>query len=117
MLLSKKERNQVRHRRVRAKIIGTKEKPRLSVFRSNQHVLVQLIDDENGQTLASASDKELKSAQKEKKVDRALAVGKLIAEKGLKLKVEKIVFDRGGWKYHGRIKAVAEGAREGGLKF
>src|SRR3989338_1848341 len=108
MLLSKKERSQVRHRRVRAKVKGTKEKPRLSVFRSNQHVLVQLIVDENGQTLASASDKELKSAQKEKKIDRSRTVGKLIAEKALKLKVEKVVFDRGGWKYHGRIKAVAD---------
>lgn len=97
-----------RHQRIRVKIFGTKERPRLSVFKSNKHIFAQLINDEKGKTLASASDLKLKTASE---------VGKLIAEKARELKIEKVVFDRGGDKYHGRIKALAEGAREGGLKF
>ena len=97
-----------RHQRIRAKIFGTKERPRLSVFKSNKHISSQLIDDDKGKTLAAASDLKSKTA---------FEVGKLIARKAKELKIEKVVFDRGGYRYHGRVKAVAEGAREGGLKF
>jgi large subunit ribosomal protein L18 len=106
-----------RKRRVRAKILGTAKMPRLCVFRSAKHVYAQLIDDEKGETLATASDSELKSKAKAKKTSLAFEVGKLAAEKALKKKIEKVIFDRGGYKYHGRVKALAEGAREGGLKF
>ncbi|MFH1172997.1 MAG: 50S ribosomal protein L18 [bacterium] len=104
-----------RHRRIRVKVKGTSERPRLSVFRSLSHLYVQLIDDEAGQTLASVRDSEIKT--KGQKSEVALAVGKLLAEKALAKKITKVVFDRGGHKFHGRIKAVAEGARQGGLKF
>lgn len=110
----------IRHKRVRAKIFGTKERPRLSVFRSAKHIYCQLIDDEKGKTLLSSSDLELKLKSQSKRKSKLLIayeVGKLIAEKALKKKIEKVVFDRGGYKYHGRIKALAEGAREAGLKF
>ena len=96
---------------------GTKERPRLFVFRSNQHIYAQLVDDETAKILMSASDKDLKPAKGEKKADVAKSVGKLIAKKALEAKIENIIFDRGGFLFHGRIKAVAEGAREGGLKF
>jgi large subunit ribosomal protein L18 len=123
------------HKRVRAKIFGTTTRPRLCVFRSGKHIYAQLINDEKGQTLVAASDLEIKGkSQKAKakitrrkikteeekkraKVATAYEVGKLIAEKASKKKIEKIVFDRGGYAYHGRVKALAEGAREGGLKF
>jgi len=101
-----------RHRRVRAKIFGKKEKPRLCVFRSQKHIYAQLIDDEKGKTIVSTSDLEMKKIK-----DKAKEVGKLIAKKAKDLKIEKVVFDRGGYKYHGRVKALAEGARAGGLKF
>ncbi len=113
----KQEKRRRRHRRVRAKVFGTARLPRLSVFRSARHIYAQLIDDEKAGTLAAASDSELKKTDNKKKADKALQVGKLIAEKALKKKIEKVVFDRGGYKYHGRVKALAEGAREGGLKF
>lgn len=103
-----------RHIRVRAKVKGTAECPRLCVFRSNKHIYAQLIDDVTGKILASTSD--LKDA-KGKKLDRAGEIGKAIADLGKKQKIEKVVFDRGGNRYHGRVKAVAEGARQGGLKF
>lgn len=103
-----------RRARVRGKIFGTKRRPRLSVFRSGKHISAQLIDDEKGETLASASDLGLKGGAK---TERAQAVGEELAKRALKLKIKKIVFDRGGYRYHGRIKAVAEGARKGGLKF
>ena len=106
-----------RHKRVKAKIFGTKERPRLCIFRSAKHIYAQLVDDEKGKTLAVASSRELKKAKKAKKVDIAKEVGKLIAEKAKDKKIEKVVFDRGGYQYHGRVKAIAEGAREGGLKF
>lgn len=106
-----------RKKRVRLKIFGRKEKPRLSVFRSLKHIYAQLIDDEKRHTLTSASDLELKIKKKMKKIEIAKEVGKLIAKKAQELKIEKVVFDRGGYKYHGRVKALAEGAREGGLKF
>ncbi len=103
-----------RKKRVRAKISGTAQKPRLSVFRSNTHIYAQLIDDVNGVTLANASD--LKS-KKGNKTESAQAVGKAIAEAAKKAKITECVFDRNGYKYHGRVKALAEAAREGGLKF
>ncbi|MFN5423365.1 MAG: 50S ribosomal protein L18 [bacterium] len=103
---------------IRKKISGTTQSPRLSVFRSNTEIYAQLIDDVNGNTLASASsrDKDIK-AQKGTKTEKSKLVGQAIAKKAVALGIAGCVFDRGGFLYHGRIKAVAEGAREGGLKF
>ncbi len=98
-------------------IHGSKDRPRLFVFRSNQHIYAQLVDDDSGKILMSASDKDLKPTKGEKKSDIAKGVGKFIAQKAIGNKIEKVVFDRGGIVFHGRIKALAEGAREGGLKF
>ena len=108
-----------RHRRARAKVGGTSERPRISVFRSNRHIWAQLIDDEAGKTIVSASDREVKQDKKSKskKVPLAGSVGELIAKKAGAKKILSVVFDRGGYKYHGMVKAVAEGARKGGLKF
>ena len=109
-----------------AKISGNSKRPRLCIFRSVKHIYAQLVDDDKGKTLVSASDLEIKkrisstkaSKGKEKtKADMAREVGKLIAKKALEKKIEQAVFDRGGYLYHGRVKAIAEGAREGGLKF
>jgi len=100
---------------VRARISGTADRPRLHVFRSLKHTYAQLIDDEQGKTLAAASDKEVKS--KEGKTGTAFALGEMIAKKGKEKKISEVVFDRGGNLYHGRVKAVADGARKGGLKF
>ncbi len=105
---------QKRHVRVRAKIVGTPTRPRLAVFRSNQHISVQAIDDLNRITLAQANDAKL---VKTSKTEKAQAVGNEIAQKLAKLKITSIVFDRGGNLYHGRIKTLAEAARAGGLKF
>lgn len=121
--LFKKNKNslrQVRHARVRAKLLGTKERPRLSVFRSLRSISAQLIDDECGRTLCSASAielKENKTVDKKNKVDQARLVGQKLAEKAIALKINSVIFDRGGYKYHGRVKSLAEGARTGGLKF
>ncbi len=115
-MLEKQIKRYRRHRRIRAKVKGTEEIPRLCVFRSAKHIYAQLIDDEKGRTLFSASDIELKN-KKMSKTEKAYQVGKLIAKKSLEKKIEKVVFDRAGYKYHGRVKALAEGAREGGLKF
>ncbi len=106
-----------RHVRVRSKISGTKEIPRLNVFRSNDNIFVQIIDDENKTTLVSASslDKSLK-LKNGGNVEAAKAVGKLLAENAKKAKIKKVVFDRGGYLYHGRVKALAEAARENGLE-
>ena len=103
---------------IRRKISGTAQKPRLSVFRSNSEIYAQLIDDTTSQTLASASsrDKDI-AAQKGTKIEKGKLVGAAIAKKGIALGLETAVFDRGGNLYHGRVKAVADGAREGGLKF
>lgn len=110
-----------RHRRVRAKISGTAQRPRLNVFRSSAHIYAQLIDDKQGHTIATAND--LEQAVRDKAGDgatksaRAKAVGEVIAERARGVGVDAVLFDRGGFLYHGRVKAVADGAREGGLKF
>ena len=125
------EKRKRRHRRVRGKISGTAKVPRLCVFRSNNHIYAQLINDKKEIVLALATDLELNKKTKEKKPEKntkekkplsrkvsiAFEVGKLIAQKAKGLKIEKIVFDKGGYKYHGRVKALADGARLGGLKF
>ncbi len=108
--------------RVRAKVKGTAVCPRLSVFRSNRGIYAQLINDEIGQTLVAVSaqeikDKSLPIGQAGKKIDASFELGKLIAGKAVKKGITKVVFDRNGYKYHGRVKALADGAREGGLKF
>ena len=103
---------------IRKKIAGTAEKPRLSVFRSNSDIYVQLIDDVNGNTLAAASSKQKDiAAQKVNKTEKGKLVGQAIAKKATEIGLATCVFDRGGYLYNGRVKAVAEGAREGGLKF
>ena len=103
---------------IRRKISGTTQKPRLSVFRSNTEIYVQLIDDTTGKTLAAASSKDKDiAAQKGTKIEKSKLVGAAIARKAKELGLETVVFDRGGNLYHGRVKAVADGAREGGLKF
>ncbi len=110
-------RQKIRYR-IRKKISGSAQKPRLSVFRSNKEIYVQLIDDANGTTIASASSREKDIAsQKGTKVDTSKKVGEAIAKKSIDLGIKQVVFDRSGYLYHGRIKAVAEGAREGGLDF
>jgi large subunit ribosomal protein L18 len=104
--------------RIRTKLHGTAQKPRLSVFRSNKDIYAQLIDDNNGTTLAAASSREKDiAAQGGNKVAKSLSVGKAIAQKAKALGIEACIFDRGGYLYHGRVKSVADGAREGGLKF
>ena len=113
--ITPKEQRKIRHRRVRAKIQGTKERPRLVVSRSNQHLYAQLVDDETGKVVAAVSD--LKVKGKVSGVALAKLVGKAIAKKAQDQGVLKVVFDRGGYKYHGIVKALAEGAREGGLQF
>src|SRR4051794_24490925 len=105
-----------RRKRIRGKIAGTPERPRLSVFRSNKGIYAQVIDDAAGTTLAAASTQNVDAATGSKK-DRAAAVGKLVAERAKAQGVERVVFDRGGYLYHGRVKALADGAREGGLEF
>jgi large subunit ribosomal protein L18 len=104
-----------RHARVRKKITGTAERPRLAVFRSNRHIYVQLIDDAAATTLAAASDAEVNGGG-DGKTESAKAVGKLIADKAKGAGIDRVVFDRGGRRFHGRVAAIAEGAREGGLQ-
>lgn len=104
-----------RHRRVRKKVHGSKARPRLAVYRSNRHIYAQVIDDFAGQTLASSSTLAVKDGKDPK--EKAKAVGKAVAEKAKAAGVEKVTFDRGGFMYHGRVQALAEGAREGGLEF
>ncbi len=118
MAFSKKERRIKIKRRIRGKISGTPETPRLSVFRSNKQISVQLIDDVNSKTLASATSllKDI-AEQKTTKSGKATLVGKLIAKNAIDVGITNVVFDRNGYLYHGKIKALAEGAREGGLKF
>ena len=120
-MIKKVSRNEVRkarHTRVRNKMSGTSDIPRLNVFRSNSNIFAQIIDDAKGETLVSASsiDKELK-LENGGNVEAAIKVGKLIAERAKKAKIKNVVFDRGGYLYHGRVKALAEAARENGLNF
>ena len=103
-----------RHTRVRKKISGTAERPRLAVYRSNRHIYAQLIDDDAARTIASASDRDVKAGG-DGKLDAAKAVGETLAERAKAAGVERVVFDRGGRLFHGRVAAVAEGAREKGL--
>jgi large subunit ribosomal protein L18 len=113
----KKDKRIRRHKRIRQRVSGTQSRPRLCVFRSNQHIYAQLINDDKPEVLASVSDKDIKSAKGAKKSDMAKEVGILIAKKAIDSKIDSVVFDRAGINFHGRIKALAEGAREGGLKF
>ena len=108
---------QARHKRVRGKIHGTAECPRLNVYRSLKHIYAQLIDDDKGVTLAAASTNEKDFAEYGGNIDAAKKVGKLLAERAIAKNIDKCVFDRGGYIYHGRVQGLAEGAREGGLKF
>ena len=113
MMKSKKDsRKRVRHS-IRKKVSGTSERPRLAVFRSNKDIYAQLIDDIAGNTLASASSSDIKGT----KIEQATLVGKLIADNAKKVGISIVVFDRGGFLYHGRVKALADSARDGGLKF
>ena len=112
--LQKRMHREKRRKRVRRKVVGTAERPRLSVYRSNVNIYAQLIDDDAAQTLAAADSREVGEAENRK--DAARKVGELIASKAKEAGIEVAVFDRGGNKYHGRIAALAEGAREGGLK-
>ena len=106
-----------RHMRVRAKISGTPDRPRLNVFRSEANIYAQIIDDVNGVTLASANSLEKGFQAEGTKSDVAKQIGKLVAERAKAKGIENVVFDRGGYVYHGRVQALAEGAREGGLQF
>jgi len=124
-MLEKQNKRQKRHKRVRSKIFGTASRPRFCVFRSLNHTYAQLIDDEKGKTLISASDAEIKKISSKipegkklgQKSKKSYELGRLIAQKATQKKLENVVFDRSGYKYHGRIKALAEGARAEGLKF
>ncbi|KLO22630.1 50S ribosomal protein L18 [Marinitoga sp. 1197] len=116
--IQKKKLRRKRHLRVRRKVFGTPERPRMAVFKSNKHLYVQIIDDTKGHTLAAAStvDKGL-NLEKTWNIEAAKEVGKLIAKRALEKGISKVSFDRGGFKYHGKIKALAEAAREAGLDF
>ena len=116
---SRKHQTQKRHKRLRSHLIGNKIRPRLAVYRSNHHIYAQVIDDVNGKTLASASsrDKEIIDAKSENKIAEAQLVGKLVGDRAAKAGINTISFDRSGYLYHGRVKSLAEGAREAGLKF
>jgi large subunit ribosomal protein L18 len=110
---TRQELRQRRHLRVRKRVAGTPERPRLVVFRSLKHIYAQLVDDTTSRTLATVSDQKLTG----KKSEKSTEVGKLIAQKAKDAGVSSVVFDRAGYRYHGRVKAVADGAREGGLEF
>jgi large subunit ribosomal protein L18 len=114
--LTVREARQRRHKRVRGKVAGTAERPRLVVTRSNRGIVAQLVDDTSGKTMASATWQQLKSFKGDKKA-QAAEVGKLLAQTAKQAEIGAVVFDRGGYLYHGRVKALAEAAREGGLKF
>jgi len=117
MALSKLERRQRIKYRIRKVVSGTETRPRLSVYRSNKEIHAQLIDDVTGKTLLSASSREKGVEAKGTKIEVATSVGKVLAEKAVKAGIESVSFDRNGYLYHGRVKALAEGAREAGLKF
>ena len=116
--VSRNDMREARHARVREKVVGTSVEPRLNVFRSNSNIFAQIIDDEKGVTLVSASsiDKELK-IENGSNVEAATTVGELLAKRAKKAKITKVTFDRGGYLYHGRVEALAEAARENGLEF
>ncbi len=119
-MITKPDRNKLRkkrHNRIRRKISGTAECPRLNVFRSNKNIYAQLIDDVEGVTLASASTVDSEISTDDLKVEQSAAVGKLLAERAQEKGIVQVVFDRGGYQYHGRVKALAEAARENGLEF
>ena len=117
MAFSKLNRRAKIKRRIRKKISGTSMVPRLSVFRSNKQIYAQVIDDTTGKTLVAASSYNNKAADKKNKIDQAAVVGKEVADKAVKAGIQTVVFDRNGYLYHGRIKSLADSAREGGLKF
>ncbi len=119
MALSKRDRRLKIKRRIRKRIFGTSEKPRLSVFRSNKHISAQIVDDINGKTLISATSgiKDISEKSGVTKSHKAELVGKLIAEKAVQAGISTVTFDRNGYLYHGRVKSLAEAARTGGLKF
>lgn len=121
-MITKQDKNKVRktrHLRIRKKLTGTAERPRLNIFRSNQHIYAQVIDDAQGVTVASAStlDPELKAVVNGGNAEAAQKVGELVAKRAQEKGVKNVVFDRGGYLYHGRVKALAEAAREAGLEF
>ncbi|MFN3704860.1 MAG: 50S ribosomal protein L18 [Thermoflexales bacterium] len=118
--VNRREARERRRRRVRARVQGTAARPRLNVFRSLKHIYAQIIDDHRGHTLVAAStlDKEIRARSAAlKKTEEAFAVGKLLAQRALEQQITRVVFDRAGYRYHGRVKAVADGARQGGLEF
>jgi large subunit ribosomal protein L18 len=118
MKITKNQHRIRRHKRVRAKIKGTKDVPRISVFKSNRHIFVQIIDDKEGKTILSSAVKSAKkSTLKGSKTEIAAITGEKLAVKAKEAGIKKVVFDRGGFKYHGRVKALAEGLRKGGLEF
>ena len=117
MALTKQDRRQRIRNRIRKIVSGTADRPRLSVYRSNKEIYAQLIDDVSGKTLCACSSREKEITTEGSKKDIASLVGKTLAEKAVKLGVSKVSFDRAGYLYHGRVKSLADGAREGGLKF
>lgn len=117
MAFSKEARRSKIKRRIRKSVLGTAEKPRLSVYRSNKQIYAQLVDDTTGKTLAAAGSLKMEEAQNLPKIEQAQRVGKMIAEEAGKAGITEVVFDRSGYLYHGRVKSLADAAREGGLKF
>ncbi|MGI9527427.1 MAG: 50S ribosomal protein L18 [Weeksellaceae bacterium] len=117
MAINKTEKRLKIKRRVRKNIFGTAERPRLSVYKSNKEIYAQIIDDLNGVTLVSASSREKEISDEGTKAEKSTLVGKKIAEKAIAQGIESVIFDRNGFVYHGRVKSLADGAREGGLKF
>lgn len=115
--LSKREQRERRHRRIKAKVFGTGDMPRLSVYRSNKFIYGQLVDDRSGKTIMAVSDIKLDTGTKKGKLEKARIVGAMLGKMAVDKKIKKIVFDRGGFIYTGRVKALAEGAREAGLQF
>lgn len=117
---SREELRKIRHRRLRRRVVGTPDRPRLSVFRSLKHIYAQVIDDTRGHTLVAASTREPEIASQVaglKRVEQSRVVGRVLAQRAREKGIVRVVFDRGGYAYHGRVKALAEGAREGGLEF
>jgi large subunit ribosomal protein L18 len=114
---NKYERRSIRRLRIRKRVVGVAERPRLAVYRSARHIYAQIIDDRRGTTLAAASSREEAGASQPGKISVSTAVGKRLAERAKEKGVSKVAFDRGGYRYHGRVKALADGARAGGLEF